>query len=76
MRQACYNGPAPALGLKRRDRELTGPCSGSGGTDRFRIHLDGQRSDQFFCRQCCPDGSAGAGSSFVARRFFARRRPT
>lgn len=70
MRQARYSGPAPALGLKRRGRELTGLCPGSGGTDRFRVHLDDRRAGQFFCCRCCPDGTAGAGSM---RRFVLRR---
>ena len=52
-----WQAAAPALGLKRHGREWVGPCPACGGTDRFRIGPRG-----FFCRQCCPDGKAGAGA--------------
>ena len=44
------------LGLRRAGRELVGPCPACGGSDRFRVLASGR----FFCRQCCPDGKAGA----------------
>ena len=39
-------------GLKRAGKQWQGPCPNCGGTDRFRVLVDGK----FFCRQCCPDG--------------------
>ena len=51
-----WRAAALRLGLKRRGKELVGPCPACGGEDRFRV----TRRGGFFCRQCCPDRHAGA----------------
>lgn len=55
---ADWQARAPALELRRRGRELVGPCPAYGGKDRFRVTGSGK----FFCRQCCPNGRAGGSA--------------
>ena len=42
--------------MRKAGRELVGPCPHCGGRDRFRVTAKGGA----FCRQCAPDGKAGA----------------
>ena len=51
---ADWRSAAPRLGLKWASSQFSGPCPHCGGKDRFRVLSNGK----FFCRQCCPDGSA------------------
>ena len=40
------------LNLAKKGKELVGPCPDCGGTDRFHVTVEGERSGLFGCRKC------------------------
>jgi hypothetical protein len=57
-----------SLELKRSGpHELRGACPNCGGTKRLVIDV---RKQVFFCRDCAPDGSRGAGNVINVAMFL------
>ena len=56
----AWRSAAGGLRLRKRGRELVGPCPNCGGTDRFSVKDGGRGRAVFLCRHCCPNRHAGS----------------